>query len=638
MRALEPITIGNLTLKNRFIMAAMGPELGNFDKRTLEYYLRRAKGGASMILINTIATEAIDGHGPSAVLTEESYDGFKELADNAHACGCKVCIQIMPGVGLGSMAPGRTKPASVSALPIYPGADITFEELTKEEITFIQSQVFKTVALAKKAGADAVEVHAYGGYLTDKFMSSRWNIRKDEYGGSFENRMRFLNEIIEGIQTELGKDFPLIVKYTPSHYLPVEHGYRGMEEGIQIAEMLEAKGVHALHIDSGCHDNWYMAMPPIYQQEAVPQLAAAQKIKEHVSIPVITNGRLGDIDKAEAALENGYLDIVGVGREFLADPDFPHKIENNQTDQIRYCIYCNEGCIKSVCEGSSIKCAVNPQTGYEGIKKNALTEKSKKILVIGAGPGGCQAAITAAEAGHDVEIWEKQDHLGGNFFNACLPPFKRDGNKLLSYYQNRLQVLRVRIKYCKEAIEKDVLDYGADTVIYAAGALPVRPRSIPGIDKTHVVSATDVLQNKVIIGENIVVIGAGLVGCETAAVLAGKGKKVTVIEMADHILPEPVFIQNSMMLQKLLSEFPITFKTSCRLSEIQDNSISTIYQDEKEEIACDSVVLAMGFAPNLKLYDALKEKVNIINIGDSIKARKVLEAVHEAFDAVISLV
>lgn len=637
MRVLEPIKIGNLTLKNRFIMAAMGPELGNFDKGTLEYYLRRAKGGASMILINTIATEAIDGHGPSAVLTEESYDGFKELADNAHTYGCKVCIQIMPGVGLGGMAPGRTKPASASALPIYPGADITFDELSKEEITFIQGEVFKTVALAKKAGADAVEVHAYGGYLTDKFMSSRWNIRKDEYGGSFENRMRFLIEIIDGIQSVLGKDFPLIVKYTPCHFLPAESGYRGIEEGILIATLLESKGVHALHIDAGCHDNWYMAMPPIYQQEAVPQLQAARKIKECVSIPIITNGRLGDIEKAEAALENGYLDIVGVGREFLADPDFPYKVEAHLTDQIRYCIYCNEGCIKSVCEGSSIKCAVNPQTGYEGIRKNTTTATPKKILIIGAGPGGCQAAITAAESGHDVEIWEKQDHLGGNFFNACLPPFKRDGNKLLSYYNNRLKSLKVQIKYCMEATPENVLDFGADAVIHAAGAIPVKPRSIPGIEKSHVVSATDVLQNKVILGENVVVIGAGLVGCETALVLAGTGKKVTLIELADRILPEPVFIQNAMMLQKLLSEAPITIKTSCRLSEIQEGSIITSFQDKQEKLNCDNVVLAMGFAPNLNLYHALEGKVNIINIGDSIKARKVLESVHEAYNAIESL-
>lgn len=637
MKVLEPISIGKLNLKNRFTMVAMGPELGNFDSRTVEYYVRRAKGGAAMLMTNVIATEAIDGHGPSSTLTEESFQGFQSLVEQAHEYDCKVCIQIMPGVGLGGKASNRIKPASASALPLYPGADITFDELTKEEIKFIHQEVLKTVALAKKAGADAVEIHAYGGYLTDKFMTSKWNIRTDEYGGSFENRMRFLNEIIEGIQEECGKDFPMIVKFTPCHFLPTEYGYRGMEEGLEIAKMLEQKGVHALHVDSGCHDNWYMAMPPIYQQEAVPQLLAARKVKEVTSLPILTNGRLGDIGKAESALENQWLDIVGVGRQFLADPDFPNKIKENKTEEIRYCIYCNEGCIKSVCEGTSIKCAVNPLAGFESVKESKPTKNSKKVLVIGAGPGGCSAAIAAAEAGHDVEMWEKQEHLGGNFYNACLPPFKRDGSKVLEYYQNMIQKLHIRIRYCKEATKESVLVYEPNTVIYAAGATPLRPQSIPGINQAHVVTATDVLQNKAYIGEQVAVIGAGLVGCESAVVLANQGKKVTMIEMADHILPEPVFVQNAMMLNQLLKHPNISFKTSTKLTSINGQSICVLSSEVEEEIPCDSVVLAMGFSSNTKLYQELEDKVKVVNVGDSVQVRKVFDAVHEAYDAVLDL-
>ncbi|MDY8024641.1 NAD(P)/FAD-dependent oxidoreductase [Paenibacillus polymyxa] len=637
MLLLQPITIGNLRLKNRFIMAAMGPELGNFDRRTVDYYLRRAQGGASMILTNVIATEAFDGHGPSSTLTEDSFEGFRSLVKEAHLHDCKICIQIMPGVGLGGKAPDRAKPASVSATPLYPGSDILFDELTREEIKFIQGEVFKTVALAKKAGADAVELHAYGGYLTDKFMSSRWNLRTDEYGGSFENRMRFLNELIEGIQTTLGTAFPLIVKYTPSHFLPPEHGYRAMEEGIEIAKMLEQKGVHALHVDAGCHDNWYMAMPPIYQQEAVPQLLAARTIKAHTSLPVFTNGRLGDISKAEAALQNGWIDMVGVARALLADPDFPNKLAENRTDEIRSCIYCNEGCIKSVTEGEGIKCAVNPLAGFESLKMLPKTNVSKKILVIGAGPGGCQAAISAAEAGHDVEIWEKSARLGGNFYNACLPSFKRDGEKLLQYYSVELKNKGVRIKYCKEANAAEVRSYAPDSVIYAAGAVPVKPRSIPGIDKAHVAAATEVLQNHMYMGARAAVIGAGLVGCETALVLANSGKHVTIVEMADKILPEPVFIQNAMMLHQMLQHPNITIKNSCKLMSIEDEGIVVETSGEKETLACDNVVLAMGFRPNVQLYDELKDELQITNVGDSVQVRKVLDAVHEAYDAVLAI-
>lgn len=637
MKALQPISIGNLLLKNRFIMAAMGPELGNFDERTVAYYVERAKGGASMLLTNVIATEAIDGHGPSSTLTEESFKGFKSLVEKAHQYDCKVCLQIMPGVGLGGMAPNRTKPASASAIPFYPGSEYTFDELTIEEIKFIQGEVFKTVTLAKKAGADAIEVHAYGGYLTDRFMTNKWNIRTDQYGGSFENRMRFLNEIIDGIQEECGSDYPVIVKFTPCHFLPEEYGYRAMEEGIEIAKMLEKEGVHALHVDSGCHDNWYMAMPPIYQQEAVPQLLASRIIKEVSSLPVITNGRLGDIGKAETALENGWLDIVAVGRQFLADPEFPNKIRDHKTDEIRYCIYCNEGCIKSVCEGTHIKCAVNPIAGFETIKTPKFTEFPKKILVIGAGPGGCEAAISARLAGHEVTIWEKEDRLGGNFYNACLPPFKRDGSKVLEYYHTEIKKLNIPILFCKEATKDSVLEFKADLVINATGARPLKPRAIKGIEANHVATATDVLQNKAYMGDKVAVIGAGLVGCETAVVLANKGTKVTIIEMADKILPEPVFIQNAMMLNKLLQHPNIQIKTSTKLVSIEKESITIEKDGDLEELTIDTVVLAMGFVPNTKLYNELKEEVVIVNIGDSQKVRKVLDAVHEGYEAIHSL-
>lgn len=637
MKLLQPVQIGNLELKNRIVMVAMGPELGNFDDKTVEYYVRRAEGGAAMLLTNVIATEEIEGHSPSSVLNEDSFAGYKKLVDRAHAYGCKVCIQIMPGSGLGLMAPGRQKPACVSALPLYPGSEMTYEALTIEEIKFIQGEVVKTVALAKKAGADAVEVHAYGGYLTDKFMTPRWNTRTDEYGGCFENRMRFLNEMIDGIKEAVGNDFPMIVKFTPCHYLPQEAGYRTIEEGIEIARMLEQKGVNALHIDVGCHDNWYLAMPPIYQQEAVLQLSASRKIKEVTSLPIISNGRLSDTDKAETALENGYIDIVGVGRGLLADPDFPNKIMEHKNDEIRSCIYCNEGCIKSVCEGAHIRCAVNPMAGFETQKVLNKAEEKKKVLIIGAGPGGCQAAIAAAEAGHDVEVWEKLDHVGGNFHNACLPPFKRDGNKILSYYAVMMKKLEIRIKYCVEATKELVDGYEPDIIIYAAGALPVRPKSIPGIHMGHVVTATDVLQNKVPVGKEVTIIGAGLVGCETAVVLAEKGKKVTLVEMADHVLPEPVFIQNAMMLNQLLNHTNITVKTSTKLMEIKENQVLVQGSGREEGIACDTVVLAMGFVPNTDLYEALKEDYTIVNVGDSVKVRKVLDAVSEAYDAVLNI-
>ncbi len=637
MKALEKVHIGNLELKNRYVMVAMGPELGDFDPKTIEYYATRARGGASMIMVNTIATREFDGNTPSALIDENSFDGLKTLVEKCHQENCKVCIQIMPGTGLMGKADHRDKPSAASAQPIYPGSDIYFHELTIDEISFIQEEVSRSLILAKEAGVDAVEIHAYGGYLTDKFMSRIWNTRKDHYGGSLENRMRFLTEIIDNTKRDLGEDFPLIVKFTPTHNLPKEYGYRDIEEGLEIAKILEKKGVHALHVDVGCHDNWFHAMPPIYQQEMVPQMEASRRVKEVVGLPVISNGRLGDIGKAETALENKWIDIVGVGRGFLADPGFPNKVAENRTEDIRYCIYCNEGCINSVAQGKQIDCAVNPLAGFETTKNITRTKDPKKILVIGAGPGGCQAAISAAQAGHSVEVWEKEDHLGGNFYNACQPYFKRDGNKILDYYKTKLHKLGVEVKYSKEATASDILAFGPDKLINATGGRPVRPGSIKGIFRPSVSTATDVLQNRALLGQEIVIVGAGLVGCETAVVLASLGKKVTIIEMMDKILPEPVFIQNLMMLNQLLDNPSITSLVSTKLEEVKEGSILVSRGDEKWEIPCDSLVLAMGFSPDKSLFEELQGKLDIVNIGDSVSARRVLNATREAHEAILAL-
>lgn len=640
MRLLEESSIGAMRLKNRIIMAPMGAELGDFDVRTNAYYVARAKGGVAMLMCTVVATEEIEGPSPASKLDESSFEGLQSLVKQCHDYDAKICLQIMPGAGLGGMAPGRTQPVAPSPMQVMPGMDFMYAEMSKEEIGIIHRAVMRTAILAQKAGVDCIEIHAYGGYLTDKFMSKRWNQRTDEYGGSFENRMRFLTEMIEGIQSELGNDFPLMVKFTPSHYLPIEEGYRGMEEGLEIAKMLESKGVHALHVDAGCHDNWYMAMPPIYQQEIAPQMISAQAVKQVVSIPVLSQGRLENISKAEAALENEWVDLVCMGRGLLADPEIPNKIAQYRTDDIRNCISCNEGCIARVAnmpDSKHIECAVNPLTGHEGIRELKLTDNPKRILVIGAGPGGCSAAISAAEAGHTVEVWEKSAQLGGNFRAACMPTFKRDGEHILNYYRSQLNKLGIVVKYCKEATAESILAYGADKVIWAAGGTPVRPGSIEGIMGSNVCLATDALRELCLVGETIVVIGGGLVGCETAINYARRGKKVTIVEMSDKLLPEPLFIQNMMMLTGMLQHPNITSMPGTKLAKISQDSVTVESADGVQELSCDTVILAMGFKPNNGVYHELEGKVDIVNVGDSVRARKVYDAVHEAYNAVLSM-
>lgn len=637
MKLTQPVSIGTMTIKNRMIMAPMGVDLGNYDQRTRAYFLARAKGGAGMILCNTLATPEVEGMCPSALLNEESYEDFRQMTEEAHTYGCKVCVQIHPGNGrITTPPPGRDKPLGASAVP-WMDPRVICEEITKDEIQIIEKGFRNTAILAKKAGADAIEIHAYGGYLTDQFLTKRWNIRTDEYGGDLSGRMHFLTELIEIVKTDLGEDFPLIVKYTPCHYLPEEAGYRGMEEGLEIARRLQALGVHALHVDAGCHDNWYMAMPPVYQQEQVLQLRSARAVRETVDIPVITHGRLNNISKAESALERGDLDIVAVGRGLLADPDLPNKVMNHETEKIRPCISCNEGCIARVCVGKSVECAVNPNTGWEGVNDLKPADNPQKILVIGAGPAGCTAAITAAKAGHKVELWEKRERIGGNVLAASRPSFKTDMANLLSYYQNELTRLQIPVKFCMEADKAAVDTYAPDTVIWAAGGRPICPGSIEGIHGGNVCTAIDALLNTALLGDTIAVIGGGLVGLETAVDLTQRGKKVTVIEMAPKLLPEPVFMQNMMMIMGLVQKYQIPYQVNTKLVKIEPNGIVVEKENSQEKIHCDTVVLAMGFRPDDSVFHEIAKDYKTVKVGDSVSARKVYTAVHEGYDAVREL-
>lgn len=637
MKLTQPVSIGNLKLKNRMVMAPMGVDLGNYDERTRAYFLARAKGGVGMIFCNTLATPEIEGMCPSSLLDADSFQDFKNMTEKAHSYDCKVCVQIHPGNGrITTPPPGRKKPIGASAVP-WMDPRVICEEITRDEIGIIENGFRRTAQYAKKAGADAIEIHAYGGYLTDQFLTKRWNIRTDEYGGDLTGRMRFLTDLIRIVKTDLGEDFPLIVKYTPCHYLPEEEGYRGMEEGLEIARRLEALGVHALHVDAGCHDNWYMAMPPVYQQEQVKQLRSARTVRKVVGIPVISHGRLGNISKAEYALNHGDLDIVAIGRGLLADPELPNKLADHETEKIRPCISCNEGCIARVCVGQSVQCAVNPCAGLEGIHDLKPALNPKRVLVVGAGPAGCTAAITAAQAGHKVELWEKRERIGGNVLAASRPNFKADMANLLSYYQNELTRLQVPVKFCMEADKEAVDAFKPDAVIWAAGSRPIVPGSIEGIHGDNVCTAIDALLNNALLGENIAVIGGGLVGLETAVDLTQKGKKVTVVEMAPKLLPEPVFMQNMMMIMDLMQKYQVPSQVSTKLLKIEPDRIVVQKESGEEKIPCDTVVLAMGFRPDDSVYEEIARDYKTIKAGDCVSARKVFNAVHEAYDAVSEL-
>lgn len=638
MKILQPGKISNMELKNRIMFAPMGSHLDNFGPKTHDYFVERAKGGAGLIVIPIFASDAVEYSAPSLFLDEECYGEFVKLIEDIHANDSKACIQILPGYG--RLLPGAKKyniPVSASAVPALYDPSVTCHELTIDEIKEIQEGFRETARIVKEAGADAIEIHAYGGYLTDQFLSEVWNKRSDEYGGSLKNRARFLLELIDIVKETCGGEYPLIVKYTPAHYMQGE-GYRTMEEGIELSKLLESVGVHLLHVDAGCHERAYLSMPPIYQQEQVYQLRSSEIVKKHVSIPVATNSKLGDIEKAETALEQGKLDFALIGRGLLADPYLPMKLEEGRPEDIRPCIGCNESCIGKVTFGGSVTCTVNPSTGRESEVNITVTESPKRVLVIGGGPGGMSAAIDAAHAGHTVELWEKSSRLGGMIISAGRPSFKMEINGLIEYYRTQMLKLGIKVKLCTTATAESVMAANMDSVIIATGAKPIVPQRIPGINGINVVTAIDAMLDKCTLGTSLAVIGGGLVGCETSLHISPRGKKINLIEMQPKILPEPIFHMNESMLTEMINnDKNITVHTGTKLLAINEDSIEIEKDGEKSILPCDTVVLAMGLRSENTLVEELKDKMPVYAIGDCKAPRHIAEAVLEARNTILSI-
>ena len=630
--------IGRLTLKNRMIMAPMGIHNGDYTEDTVAFYRARIEGGASMILCNTMVTGAFEDTSASMLLTEENVDAFHEICEIAHAHGCKVCPQLMSGCGrVGGPAPQYGVPVSASACEWMHAPGVPCHELTLEEIMVILDGFRATARLAVGAGADGIEIHAYGGYLTDQFLTACWNTRTDEYGGSLDGRMKFLLDMVRIAKEEGGEDFPVIVKYSASHDLPAEYGFRTIEEGIEIGRRLEAAGVDALHIDAGCYEKWYDAMPPVYFQEMTPQIEVAKAVREAVSIPVITHGRLGDVEKAEAALRQGSCDFVAIARGLLADPDLPEKVICGKTEDIRPCISCNDGCIGQVFAGQPAGCAVNPICGYERLRRIPCAQEKKKVLVVGAGPGGCAAALMAEKAGHTVELWEKTSRIGGKAHSAAMPYMKEDMQALSNYYRIQLSKSKVTVHCMQEATPENVKAYAPDVLIWAAGGRSLMPGSIEGLDLPIVHTAEEALEKLIATGNTVVVAGGGLVGTETAVHFSRMGKKVTVIEMADKLLPNPPFPMNEIQLRTLVAQSGIEVRTDTRLVSVKENGVVVEGKNGAEEIPCDTVLMALGYSSTAREAQQYDGICPVYTIGDSNQARNIMAAVAEAYDTVVKI-
>lgn len=636
MKLFEKGNIGKVVLKNRIVMAPMGTPAdidGGFTEGNIDYYVERAKGGTGLIITGcTVVNEDFEPRPCNLHNNFHQNDRMGLLADKIHQYGAKLCVQLSPGIGRMNFIDPFTPPYSASAVPSYAFPELICREMPIDGIKRLVKDMGYSASLCQRAGVDMVEVHAYGGYLIDQFTSAYWNKRTDEYGGSFENRTRFLREIIEEIRNSCGKDFPIAVKLTIDSIYPQEE--RPFEEGKQLAKMLSNMGISLLHVGRGSYFCRFRMVSSVYQPQGF-DLEAIKEIKELVpDIPIMGHGKLNHPDVAEKAIAEGYMDYVAIGHGLLADPHWSNKVKKKQFDDIVPCIGCGE-CHYNAMNGKILSCAVNPCSGHE--KDYALTgaHDKKKVLVIGAGPGGMKAAITAAQRDFEVAIWEKRNILGGEMAAAGSPRFKQDVAEHVAYLTNQLKKYDIDLRMGITANVDAVKVCNPDFVVVATGAEPVVLK-VPGYDKSHVTLAEKVLLEENDIGQNVVVVGGGLVGCETAVELSMQGKNVTIIEMLDDILKVAAhFVANDQNLRHLVTESSVNIMTGAKLTEIKDDSVLVETSEGLKEILCDNVVFAVGYRSDHTLYDQICEAgFECVQIGDNVKPGKIMDAIHAGYHSI----
>ena len=659
MKLLEPIKIGSMELRNRIVMPAMHLGFcqdGYIGDRIVNFYRERAEGGAGLIVVGGCYISPHPAYWGMVEIGDDRFiPGHRRLAGAIREAGACAAAQLFHAGRYESSVFSRRQPIAPSPIPSAMTRE-TPREMTLEDIAEVIAQFAAAASRAKEAGYNAVEVIASAGYLISEFLSPITNRRSDEYGGSFENRCRFGEEVIKAVRQAVGPGYPVMVRLTGNEFMP---GGNTNREIRQFARRLQEAGADAFNVTGGWHES---RVPQITMNVPLgAYIYLAQGIKQAVEVPVAACNRINDPWLAEELLVQGRADLVGMARGLMADPELPNKVRDGRFREIRKCIGCNQGCLDNIFRGKSCTCLVNSRVGREAETVLKPAGFPKQVLVIGGGAAGMEAARVAASRGHQVTLWERKDRLGGQLLLAGAVPGRADLLNLVEYLKESLPVLGVRVELNKEAGPEEVRSFAPDAVVVATGARPQNP-NIPGIELGHVVDAWKVLSGRVELGRRVVIIGGGAVGCEIGLYLAQMGtidsetvrfllvneaettdtikelatrgvKDITILEM-DKTVGRGIGVSTRWVILQELARMGVKIRTGTAAQAIEKEGVIVTRPDgQTEKIPADSVVVAIGAEAENQLYQALKsEFLTVYPVGDANKPRTALEAIREGFD------